>query len=92
VYDNFNSDVGCKLMLFAFLLQTDWDLRLACLLLYAFDVENNFWQLYSDFVPSFDECTSLLLAPKVQKLNKIILLIYLSFQMQSFLYLVIQFE
>ncbi|KAK3137865.1 hypothetical protein QOZ80_5AG0361450 [Eleusine coracana subsp. coracana] len=44
--------------------ETDWDLRLACLLLYAFDVEENFWQLYSDFLPSSDECTSLLLAPK----------------------------
>uniref|UniRef100_A0A453A279 SET domain-containing protein n=1 Tax=Aegilops tauschii subsp. strangulata TaxID=200361 RepID=A0A453A279_AEGTS len=44
--------------------ETDWDLRLACLLLYAFDVENNFWQLYGDFLPSGDECTSLLLAPK----------------------------
>eukprot|EP00267_Zea_mays_P056500 XP_023156536.1 uncharacterized protein LOC100279779 isoform X1 [Zea mays] len=44
--------------------ETDWDLRLACLLLYAFDIEDNFWQLYSDFLPSVDECTSLLLAPK----------------------------
>ncbi|CAD6271023.1 unnamed protein product [Miscanthus lutarioriparius] len=44
--------------------ETDWDLRLACLLLYAFDIEDNFWQLYSDFLPSADECTSLLLAPK----------------------------
>ncbi|KAG9439026.1 hypothetical protein H6P81_019191 [Aristolochia fimbriata] len=41
---------------------TDWDLRLACLLLYAFDCEGNFWQLYGDFLPSVDECTSLLLA------------------------------
>ncbi|KAF2932351.1 hypothetical protein DAI22_05g281200 [Oryza sativa Japonica Group] len=44
--------------------ETDWDLRLACLLLYAFYVEDNFWQLYGDFLPSVDECTSLLLAPK----------------------------
>ncbi|KAJ1264308.1 hypothetical protein BS78_09G253800 [Paspalum vaginatum] len=44
--------------------ETDWDLRLACLFLYAFDIEDNFWQLYSDFLPSADECTSLLLAPK----------------------------
>ncbi|XP_020573291.1 LOW QUALITY PROTEIN: protein PLASTID TRANSCRIPTIONALLY ACTIVE 14 [Phalaenopsis equestris] len=43
---------------------TDWDLRLACLLLFAFDVEGNFWQLYGDFLPSADECTSLLLAEK----------------------------
>ncbi|XP_057510144.1 protein PLASTID TRANSCRIPTIONALLY ACTIVE 14 isoform X2 [Actinidia eriantha] len=42
--------------------KTDWDLRLACLLLFAFDVEGNFWQLYGDFLPSADECTSLLLA------------------------------
>ncbi|KAK7825354.1 protein plastid transcriptionally active 14 [Quercus suber] len=42
--------------------QTDWDLRLACLLLYAFDREDNFWQLYGDFLPSAEECTSLLLA------------------------------
>ncbi|RCV16292.1 hypothetical protein SEVIR_3G128700v4 [Setaria viridis] len=44
--------------------ETDWDLRLACLLLYAFDTEDNFWQLYGDFLPGPDECTSLLLAPK----------------------------
>ncbi|XP_028554096.1 protein PLASTID TRANSCRIPTIONALLY ACTIVE 14 isoform X2 [Dendrobium catenatum] len=44
--------------------RTDWDLRLACLLLFAFDVEGNFWQLYGDFLPSADECTSLLLAEK----------------------------
>ncbi|XP_010537049.1 PREDICTED: protein PLASTID TRANSCRIPTIONALLY ACTIVE 14 isoform X2 [Tarenaya hassleriana] len=42
--------------------ETDWDLRLACLLLYAFDREDNFWQLYGDFLPAADECTSLLLA------------------------------
>ncbi|KAK9267113.1 hypothetical protein L1049_009532 [Liquidambar formosana] len=42
--------------------ETDWDLRLACLLLFAFDREGNFWQLYGDFLPSADECTSLLLA------------------------------
>uniref|UniRef100_A0A7N0VHE5 SET domain-containing protein n=1 Tax=Kalanchoe fedtschenkoi TaxID=63787 RepID=A0A7N0VHE5_KALFE len=42
--------------------ETDWDLRLACLLLLAFDQEDNFWQLYGDFLPSADECTSLLLA------------------------------
>lgn len=48
-----------------FLLQTDWDLRLACLLLFAFDCEKNFWQLYGDFLPSADECTSLLLASEV---------------------------
>ncbi|XP_074275651.1 protein PLASTID TRANSCRIPTIONALLY ACTIVE 14 [Silene latifolia] len=42
--------------------ETDWDLRFACLLLYAFDQEDNFWQLYGDFLPSIDECTSLLLA------------------------------
>nr|XP_015875028.2 protein PLASTID TRANSCRIPTIONALLY ACTIVE 14 isoform X2 [Ziziphus jujuba var. spinosa] len=42
--------------------ETDWDLRLACLLLYALDQKDNFWQLYGDFLPSADECTSLLLA------------------------------
>ncbi|KAG6782998.1 hypothetical protein POTOM_012425 [Populus tomentosa] len=42
--------------------ETDWDLRLACLLLFAFDCKDNFWQLYSDFLPSADECPSLLLA------------------------------
>ncbi|KAH9747100.1 protein PLASTID TRANSCRIPTIONALLY ACTIVE 14 [Citrus sinensis] len=42
--------------------RTDWDLRLACLLLYAFDQDDTFWQLYGDFLPSADECTSLLLA------------------------------
>ena len=43
----------------------DWDLRLACLLLLAFDQEDNFWQLYGDFLPSAEECTSLLLAMEV---------------------------
>nr|CAD1840318.1 unnamed protein product [Ananas comosus var. bracteatus] len=43
---------------------TDWDLRSACLLLFAFDVDSNFWQLYGDFLPSPDECTSLLLGQK----------------------------
>ncbi|KAF5185652.1 Plastid transcriptionally active, partial [Thalictrum thalictroides] len=42
--------------------ETDWDLRLACLLLLSFDTEGNFWQLYGDFLPSTEECTSLLLA------------------------------
>ncbi|XP_044497337.1 protein PLASTID TRANSCRIPTIONALLY ACTIVE 14 isoform X1 [Mangifera indica] len=42
--------------------ETDWDLRLACLLLYAFDRQDNFWQLYGDFLPCAEECTSLLLA------------------------------
>ncbi|KAG1326377.1 putative protein PLASTID TRANSCRIPTIONALLY ACTIVE 14 [Cocos nucifera] len=44
--------------------ETDWDLRLACLLLYAFDVEGNFWQLYGDFLPSAEECTSFIQAQK----------------------------
>jgi histone-lysine N-methyltransferase SETD3 len=52
---------------FVLFLQMDWDLRLACLLLYAFDIEDNFWQLCGDFLPGPDECTSLLLAPKVSK-------------------------
>ncbi|KAL5721842.1 Protein PLASTID TRANSCRIPTIONALLY ACTIVE 14 [Ranunculus cassubicifolius] len=42
--------------------EKDWDLRLACLLLLSFDREGNFWQLYGDFLPSPEECTSLLLA------------------------------
>ncbi|CAI0542312.1 unnamed protein product [Linum tenue] len=42
--------------------ETDWDLRLACLLLYSFDCKDNFWQLYDDFLPSKEECTNLLLA------------------------------
>ncbi|KAL0363775.1 UNVERIFIED_CONTAM: protein PLASTID TRANSCRIPTIONALLY ACTIVE 14 [Sesamum calycinum] len=50
-------------MFFPDIIPTDWDLRLACLLLYAFDCkEDNFWQLYGDFLPSADECSSLLLA------------------------------
>lgn len=49
--------------------ETDWDLRLACLLLFAFDREGNFWQLYSDFLPGADECTSLLLASEEELLE-----------------------
>nr|POE92382.1 protein plastid transcriptionally active 14 [Quercus suber] len=49
--------------------ETDWDLRLACLLLYAFDREDNFWQLYGDFLPSAEECTSLLLATEEELLE-----------------------
>ncbi|KAI4332084.1 hypothetical protein L6164_017022 [Bauhinia variegata] len=49
--------------------ETDWDLRLACLLLYAFDHKDNFWQLYGDFLPSADECTSLLLASEDELLE-----------------------
>lgn len=47
--------------------QTDWDLRLACLLLYAFDCKDKFWTLYGDFLPSADDCSSLLLAPEVRE-------------------------
>ncbi|PON47998.1 Rubisco LSMT, substrate-binding domain containing protein [Trema orientale] len=49
--------------------ETDWDLRLSCLLLYAFDRDDNFWQLYSDFLPGADECTSLLLASEEELLE-----------------------
>ncbi|KAK1308848.1 hypothetical protein QJS10_CPA09g00814 [Acorus calamus] len=49
--------------------EADWDLRLACLLLLAFDREGNFWQMYGDFLPSADECTSLLLATKEELLE-----------------------
>lgn len=54
-----------SLTIWTFLWQTDWDLRLACLLLFALDLQGNFWQLYGDFLPSADECTSLLLATEV---------------------------
>lgn len=57
--------VICLMQLCKSLWQTDWDLRLASLLLFAFDCEGNFWQLYGDFLPSADECTSLLLASEV---------------------------
>ncbi|KAH9292847.1 hypothetical protein KI387_041967, partial [Taxus chinensis] len=40
----------------------DWDFRLACLLLLALDIKDNFWQFYGDFLPSIEESTNLLLA------------------------------
>eukprot|EP00252_Welwitschia_mirabilis_P016406 TRINITY_DN3617_c0_g1_i1.p1 TRINITY_DN3617_c0_g1~~TRINITY_DN3617_c0_g1_i1.p1 ORF type:complete len:528 (+),score=77.10 TRINITY_DN3617_c0_g1_i1:107-1585(+) len=49
--------------------ETDWDLRLACLLLLALDKSDNFWQFYSDFLPDSQECTSLLLATKEELLE-----------------------
>ncbi|XP_047307856.1 protein PLASTID TRANSCRIPTIONALLY ACTIVE 14 isoform X2 [Impatiens glandulifera] len=49
--------------------ETDWDLRLACLLLFAFDKEGNFWQMYGDFLPSAEECTSMLLATEEELLQ-----------------------
>jgi hypothetical protein len=42
--------------------ETDWDIRLACLLLLALDQNDNFWQLYGDYLPGDDEITNLLLA------------------------------
>ncbi|XP_059076934.1 protein PLASTID TRANSCRIPTIONALLY ACTIVE 14 isoform X4 [Cryptomeria japonica] len=42
--------------------RADWDLRLACLLLLAFDTKDSFWQFYGDFLPSVEDSTSLLLA------------------------------
>lgn len=42
--------------------EADWDLRLACLLLLAFDTKDNFWQFYGDFLPGIEESTHLLLA------------------------------
>ncbi|XP_057457604.1 protein PLASTID TRANSCRIPTIONALLY ACTIVE 14-like [Lotus japonicus] len=45
--------------------ETNLDLRLACLLLYAFDCQENFWQLYGDFLLSADESTSLFIATEV---------------------------
>lgn len=59
-------DLFCNLSLFWFVcLQRDWDLRLACLLLFSFDREDHFWRLYGDFLPAADECSSLLLATEV---------------------------
>ncbi|KAM7264859.1 hypothetical protein ACFE04_002542 [Oxalis oulophora] len=49
--------------------ETDWDLRLASLLLYALDTKDNFWQLYGDFLPSADECPGLLSATKEELLE-----------------------
>lgn len=49
--------------------ETDWDLRLACLLLLSFDTTGNFWQLYGDFLPSVEECTSLLMAKEEELLE-----------------------
>ncbi|XP_058736646.1 protein PLASTID TRANSCRIPTIONALLY ACTIVE 14-like [Vicia villosa] len=49
--------------------ETDWDLRLACLLLFSFDCKDNFWQYYGDFLPSADESTSLLLASEEELLE-----------------------
>jgi hypothetical protein len=45
--------------------ETDWDIRLACLLLLALDQNDNFWQLYGDYLPGDDEITNLLLASEV---------------------------
>lgn len=42
--------------------EEEWDLRLGCLLLFAMDNKDHFWQLYSDFLPEAVESTSLLLA------------------------------
>lgn len=49
--------------------EADWDLRLACLLLLAFDIKANFWQLYGDFLPSVEESTNLLLATEEELLE-----------------------
>lgn len=49
--------------------ENDWDLRLACLLLLAFDIKDNFWQLYGDFLPSVEESTNLLLATEEELLE-----------------------
>lgn len=47
-------------------MQTDWDIRLASLLLLALDTKDNFWQLYGDYLPGVDDSTSLLLASEVR--------------------------
>jgi len=49
-------------------MQTDWDIRLASLLLLALDTKDNFWQLYGDYLPGVDDSTSLLLASEVRKI------------------------
>ncbi|KAK9106405.1 hypothetical protein Syun_022416 [Stephania yunnanensis] len=49
--------------------EVDWDLRLACLLLFSFDVEGNFWKLYGDFLPDKEDCPSLLLATEEELLE-----------------------
>ncbi|CAM6094608.1 unnamed protein product [Calypogeia fissa] len=38
--------------------ETGWDLRLACLLLLALDQNENFWQVYSEYLPGSEEMTS----------------------------------
>lgn len=55
----FNNAIMCLM------LQIDWDIRLACLLLFSFDQDDHFWRLYGDFLPAADECSSLLLATEV---------------------------
>ncbi|KAL3701433.1 hypothetical protein R1sor_019455 [Riccia sorocarpa] len=42
--------------------ETGWDFRLACMLLLALDQDDNFWQLYSDYLPGNEDSTNLLLA------------------------------
>lgn len=53
-------------------MQTDWDIRLASLLLLALDTKDNFWQLYGDYLPGVDDSTSLLLASEVRKFDFIL--------------------
>ncbi|KAG0599323.1 hypothetical protein M758_12G143300 [Ceratodon purpureus] len=49
--------------------ETDWDIRLASLLLLALDTKDNFWQLYGDYLPGVDDSTSLLLASEDELLE-----------------------
>lgn len=49
--------------------ETDWDLRLACVLLLAFEIKDNFQQLYGDFLPCVEESTNLLLVTKEEPLE-----------------------
>ncbi|XP_024517520.1 protein PLASTID TRANSCRIPTIONALLY ACTIVE 14 isoform X3 [Selaginella moellendorffii] len=42
--------------------ETDYDIRLGCLLLLALEQDGNFWRLYGDYLPNQAESTDLLLA------------------------------
>ncbi|KAJ7518520.1 hypothetical protein O6H91_21G072600 [Diphasiastrum complanatum] len=42
--------------------KSDWDIRLATLLLLAMDKEGDFWHVYSDYLPEVPESTDLLFA------------------------------
>lgn len=58
-------------------MQTDWDIRLACLLLLALDSKDNFWQLYGDYLPGVDDTPSLILASEVRVFGGILMMLEL---------------